>query len=319
MQIARLCSDQDRRSLFLAWSRLCLHAASRNAAEATSATVAAAARAAGAEPGKNEAVSAAATANMSTNAAVLRNRAEVAEQGMRKEREKRAIQMVSRSVGWLSVICLTFAFSKNTRCTHAWHVFSLQVDTGACSRQTCFSRSHNAKHRPCVANSVHVDYSRRAVDRIVRHGRYSDRTFKRYVPGCTTRLSWYRLTSIYHQLPPESGRPACPSSPPYNSNRYQLQTFSRYAPPRPPLQIRRVYEQGDTRLLFWGWSRLVLHAASPNAIEGASVAAPAYRAKVVPSDVEAVGEATSHVELETSRARKLLNDTERLRAKRLVC
>lgn len=40
---------------------------------------------------------------------------------------------------------------------------------------------------------------------------------------------------------------------------------------------------------------------------------------MIPKDVAAVAGSASQVELEVARARKLLNDAERLRAKCLVC
>lgn len=48
-QIIRACGDSDKRCLFRAWSRLCLHAASLSASEGASAAATAAARAARAE------------------------------------------------------------------------------------------------------------------------------------------------------------------------------------------------------------------------------------------------------------------------------
>lgn len=130
MQIARLCSDKDRRSLFRAWSRLCLHAASLNAAEASSATVTAAARAARAEAEKKGAVAAAAAANISTSATVLQKRAEAAEQAVREEQEKRAMQMV----GWFSSAYLMIAVSSDTR-LRVPDTLQLKVETGVCLRE----------------------------------------------------------------------------------------------------------------------------------------------------------------------------------------
>lgn len=67
--------DGDRRLLFRGWSRLCLHAASLNAAEAASASSTAAARAARAEA-------------MDKQAAVAEEKAEARERAAAKARER---------------------------------------------------------------------------------------------------------------------------------------------------------------------------------------------------------------------------------------
>lgn len=77
VQIARLCRDSDKRSLFRAWSRLCLHAAALNAADGASAAASAAARVARAESVEKEAVAAAASAEKEEGEELVRRQASV--------------------------------------------------------------------------------------------------------------------------------------------------------------------------------------------------------------------------------------------------
>lgn len=94
MQIARLCYDSDRRLLFRAWSRLCLHAASLNATESALATSAAVARAMRAEAMEEEAIAATAAAESASAVARLHARAEAAKKDAQQQREKRATRLV---------------------------------------------------------------------------------------------------------------------------------------------------------------------------------------------------------------------------------
>lgn len=80
--------------MFRGWSRLCLHAASLNAAGAAVATATAAARAARAEAEEREAAAAQAAAGIATDAAVVRRRVEAAETDAKEQRERRAMQLV---------------------------------------------------------------------------------------------------------------------------------------------------------------------------------------------------------------------------------
>lgn len=124
-QIDRGWKSRDKRLLFRGWSRLCLHAASLNAAEGASAAATAGARAARAEAMEKEATAANKTAEawkkaaaasaaaaeaktagkeahsetsrISTLAAGLRERAETSERALQEQKEYRAVLMV-RSV-----------------------------------------------------------------------------------------------------------------------------------------------------------------------------------------------------------------------------
>lgn len=111
-QITHVWRDKHRQQLFRGWSRLCLHAASLNAAEGDSAAATAVARATRVETIGNEADAAAArvktatattpsekemqeVSGVSTLAGALQERVKVAERAARQEQERRAILVVS--------------------------------------------------------------------------------------------------------------------------------------------------------------------------------------------------------------------------------
>lgn len=84
VQISRVCRENDRRLLFRGWSRLCLHAASLNAAETAFATATATARAARADAEAKEAAAAVTAADIAANAAEVHQRLEAVEMNARK-------------------------------------------------------------------------------------------------------------------------------------------------------------------------------------------------------------------------------------------
>lgn len=130
----------------------------------------------------------------------LRRRRKPPERSRKSERCKWSVGSLvsaswSRSRAMLGCMYLTRCSCKLTR-------------EGVCERCSTNTQWQTYPH---VANTVHSDHSRRAVDRIALHGRQSYRTSKRYIPGCTVWLSWYLLTYVHHQPPPQSERAACPS------------------------------------------------------------------------------------------------------------
>lgn len=93
-QASRACKDRDRRFLFRAWNRLCLHAASRNAAEVQSAKDTPVAKTATSAAGVNEAAAVATADNVPLGTAALQEGAEMAVRGAREQRQRCAVQQV---------------------------------------------------------------------------------------------------------------------------------------------------------------------------------------------------------------------------------
>lgn len=83
--------------MFRAWNRLCLHAASRNAAESQSAKDTPVAKGVESKVEENEASAATTAVSVLPSTATLQERAEAAVQGAREQRQKRAVQLVSSS------------------------------------------------------------------------------------------------------------------------------------------------------------------------------------------------------------------------------
>lgn len=92
-QITRVCGDRDRSLLFRGWSRLCLAAASLNAAEGAAAAATAAARAARADAMEKEAAATAAAAEQMEAENLVR-------------RQTRALVTVSDNMGTYCKCCL---------------------------------------------------------------------------------------------------------------------------------------------------------------------------------------------------------------------
>lgn len=95
-QVYRACKDRDRRLLFRAWNRLCLHAASRDATGVQWATGASKAKAATLKAKENEAIAATTAINVPPNNDVIQEQAETAAQRAREQRQKCAVQLVNR-------------------------------------------------------------------------------------------------------------------------------------------------------------------------------------------------------------------------------
>lgn len=83
--------------MFRAWNRLCLHAASRNAAESQSAKDTPVAKGVKSEAKENESSAATTAVSVPPSTATLQERAETAVQGAREQRQKCAVQLVRSS------------------------------------------------------------------------------------------------------------------------------------------------------------------------------------------------------------------------------
>ncbi|CBN77476.1 hypothetical protein Esi_0059_0111 [Ectocarpus siliculosus] len=310
--ISRVCKDKDRRLLFRGWSRLCLHAASLNAADAVSATATAAARAARAEAEATQAAAAATAAGIETDAAVVRQRVAAAESEARDQRERRALHMICSAGRDYNRRLLFHGWSQLCR-----HSAPLHIAEGSSKAAEAIARSdvmQKSEHAPAEqakasekadGESVmpatlvkRAEEAEKAVDNQKRQ--LAARVVARVLGDRNRRLmfrSWGRLCSHFVSLNAAEGSSAAAtpaaravevdvegkgSAKAISSiDAVEEEGFERSNREkelkrlRAVAKISRAYGDTDKRSLFRGWSRLCLHAASLSAAEGASAAATA--------------------------------------------
>ncbi|CAN0273392.1 unnamed protein product, partial [Ectocarpus sp. 12 AP-2014] len=227
----RVSKDKDRRLLFRGWSRLCLHAASLNAADAASATATAAARAARAEAEATQAAAAATAAGIETDAAVVRQRMAAAESEARDQRDRRALQM----------ICSTGRNYNRRLLFHGWsRLYRHAVFIGG-------AEGLSVDAYPAAPQVARADVLEKAVHTPARGAKASD-----HIDGDSV------MTATLVKRAEEAEK--------------AVDEQSRQLAARTML---RVFKDKDRRLLFRGWSRLCLHAASLNAADAVSATATA--------------------------------------------
>eukprot|EP00752_Nemacystus_decipiens_P010863 g9658.t1 len=287
--VTRQCCEKDKSLMFRGWSRLCMHAASLSAAEGTAASATAVARAARAEAMEKEAEAAAEKAEAWRRAAAasaevaeakeraqqealrgsvltaeLRQGKDEMEQVVRQQQRRRMKMLVTRVCGERDKALLFRGWSR--LCLHA---ACLSASEGASAAATAVTRAARAvaaeKEAELVAHKAEASERAAAADAEMASARESARHARDEASTLTTELK--RKEKITHQTARE----------------HQLCRVKGL--------IIRVFGERDRALVFRGWSRLCLHAASLSAAEGASASATAMaraaRAEAMEKEAEA--------------------------------
>ncbi|CAM9582087.1 unnamed protein product [Ectocarpus fasciculatus] len=308
--ILRFCGDRDRVLMFRGWSRLCLHAASLSAAEGASAAATAAARAARAEAMEKEAEAAADKAESSRRAAAAS--AEVAaakeqaqletsrgselaselqlkvkdrEEVVREHQLRRIKMLIIRVCGESDRALMFRGWSR--LCLHA---ASLSAAEGAAAAATAAARAARAEamEKEAKAAADKAEAWRKAAAASVEAAEARDKAQRgtHEVSVLTTALKHKDMDTEKmareHQL---HRLKMLVRRTDMSDNRYQPRPpdiepifyFKQHEEPCTitPMPVARVCHERDRALVFRGWSRLCLHAASLSAAEGASAAATA--------------------------------------------
>ncbi|CAN0449059.1 unnamed protein product, partial [Ectocarpus sp. 12 AP-2014] len=273
MLISRVCGESDRAVMFRGWTRLCLHAASLSVAEGASAAATAAARNARAEAMEKEAKSAADKAEAWRKAAAAS--VEVAEAREKAQREaprgselafelqlkvkgteeatqehqlRRLKMLITRVCGESDRALMFRGWSR--LCLHA---ASLSAAEGASAAATAAARAARAEAMEKEAKSAadKAEAWRRAAVASVEVAEARERAQREAARGS--------MLASELQLKVKDTEEAL--------REHQLRRLK--------ILISRVCGESDRAVMFRGWTRLCLHAASLSAAEGASAAATA--------------------------------------------
>ncbi|CAM9574872.1 unnamed protein product [Pylaiella littoralis] len=273
MLITRVCGERDRALVFRGWSRLCLHAASLSAAEGASAAATAVARAARAEAMEKEAQAAANKAEAwrraaaaSTEVAEAREKAQreaaresfitaeldqriaEMEQVAREQKLRRMKMLITRVCGERDRALVFRGWSR--LCLHA---ASLSAAEGASAAATAVARAARAEamEKEAQAAADKAEAWRRAAAASTEVAEAREKAQREAAHGSVLHAELDQTKTEVKQVVREQ----------------QLR--------RMKMLITRVCSERDRALVFRGWSRLCLHAASLSAAEGASAAATA--------------------------------------------
>ncbi|CAB1113805.1 unnamed protein product [Ectocarpus sp. CCAP 1310/34] len=277
--ISRVSKDKGRRLLFRGWSRLCLHAASLNAADAVSATATAAARAARAEAEATQAAAAATAAGIATDAAVVRQRVAAAEADAKSQRERRALQMES-VVGLATQFPCSITMAAGRLLFHGW---------SRLCRHAAFiggAEGLSADAYPAAPQIARADVLENTVRTPAGGANASDQ-----IDGDSAMAA----TLVKRAQEAEKAVDE-------QSRQLAARTVSG-SPGREAFMTSAVTETPERRLLFRGWNRLCLHAASLNAADAVSATATAAaRAARAEAEATQAAAAATAAEIETDAA-----------------
>eukprot|EP00903_Cladosiphon_okamuranus_P014747 g13665.t1 len=273
MLITRLCSENDRALMFRGWSRLCLHAATFSAAEGASAAAMAFARAARAEAmdtGSEEAAGKAETRGRSASAsaeaaeeedkaqggtdevsttAALKEKGEHTARSAREQQAQRMKRLITRVCGDKDRLLMFRGWSR--LCLHA---ASLSAAEGASASATAVARAARAEamEKEAAATAEKAEAWRRAAAASAEVAEAREKALREAARGSS-------LAAELHE------------------SKEEMQQVARHQQLRRlKILTTRVCGERNRALLFRGWSRLCLHAASLSAAEGASAAATAF-------------------------------------------
>lgn len=267
--MVHVCRDMERRHLWRGWSRLCRHAASLNAAGEMSASRTAAARAAQAQVVKGDAIAATEKANARGELANASDEAETTamardeslrqvdgsstqavKSGGRTEQLERGLQEYQKRRARVTVRYRRARSNPQETCNVPTNKLDEGYVAGDISIYSAFL--HNSRDPLAAArdNCILSPIRRLLVPDVAGRsciGHPSKHTTSRSsdcnIPTTSVEMAFIRPCSSCH--------------------------------PAHARQITRVYRDKDRGLLFRGWSRLCLHAASLAPVEGAAAAAAA--------------------------------------------
>ncbi|CAM9376100.1 unnamed protein product [Scytosiphon promiscuus] len=296
----RVCSEREKALMFRGWSRLCMHAASLSAAEGASAAATALARAARAEAMEKEAKFATRHAVMSMevaaarekssqepakghgSAAELRLEVQDAEQSQWKQDRRRAKLLITRVCGERDRALVFRGWSR--LCMHA---ASLSAAEGASAAGAALARAARTK----------------AMEKEAQAATEKAEAWRKAAAASS------EVAAAREQAQRENARGSVLTAELKNKEMEMSRVEKQHQLRRVKMLITRVCGERDRALVFRGWSRLCLHAASLTAAEGASAAAcaaaRAARSKAMEVEAQAATEKAGALKREAAASADL--------------